>query len=210
MRIVEHLPVEELEQRYRAADDATEAGHIQAIWLLAQERTVLDEPTFAQRGVEQLATRYNARGPEALGDQRRHNGRATSVLTEAELAALAEQLRALLEDGGRWTGAKVALWMTAQLGVERIYLGHKQACARRGWKTLKQVHWSIQAPRSSNGLSSRGARHGGGTCQGSAARHSGRGLGRGRVPPRPEADPPARVSASRRAAYSSVVQGSGR
>jgi hypothetical protein len=115
---------------------------------------------------------------------------------------LAEQLRALLEDGGRWTGAKVALWMTAQLGVERIYLGHKQACARRGWKTLKQVHWSIQAPRSSNGLSSRGARHGGGTCPGSATRHPGRGLGRGRVPPRPEADPPARVSASRRAAYS--------
>jgi hypothetical protein len=202
MHIVEHLPVEELEQRYRAADGATQARHIQAIWMLAQERTVLDEPAFAPRWVEQLATRYNARGPEALGDQRRHNGRAASVLTEAVLAALAEQLRALLEDGGRWTGAKVALWMTAQLGVERIYSGNKQACARRGWKTLKQVHWSIQAPRSSNGLSSRGARRGGGTCQGRATRHPGRGLGRGRVLPWTEADPPARVGTDRRAAYS--------
>jgi hypothetical protein len=31
--IVEHLPVEELERLYRAARDATEARHIQAIWL---------------------------------------------------------------------------------------------------------------------------------------------------------------------------------
>ena len=37
--IVEHLPVEELEARYRAAQDATEARHFQAIWPLAQGRT---------------------------------------------------------------------------------------------------------------------------------------------------------------------------
>ncbi len=40
--IVEHLSVEELEARYRAAQDATEARHLQAIWLLAQGRTVLE------------------------------------------------------------------------------------------------------------------------------------------------------------------------
>ena len=38
-RIVEHLSLEELEARYRAARDATEARHHQAIWLLAQGRT---------------------------------------------------------------------------------------------------------------------------------------------------------------------------
>src|SRR5918998_2796555 len=37
-RIVEHLPVAELEARYRAARDATEARHYQAIRLLAQGR----------------------------------------------------------------------------------------------------------------------------------------------------------------------------
>src|SRR5215217_3166077 len=41
-RIVDHLPVEELEARYRASHDATEARHLQAIWLLAQGRTVLE------------------------------------------------------------------------------------------------------------------------------------------------------------------------
>jgi tRNA isopentenyl-2-thiomethyl-A-37 hydroxylase MiaE len=41
-RIVGHLSVEELEARYRAAPDVTEARHFQAIWLLAQGRTVLE------------------------------------------------------------------------------------------------------------------------------------------------------------------------
>jgi AraC-like DNA-binding protein len=42
MRIIEHLSVEELERRYRAAEDATEVRHTQAVWLLAQGRSVLD------------------------------------------------------------------------------------------------------------------------------------------------------------------------
>ena len=54
-RIVEHLSVEELERRYRAARDVTEARHTQAVWLLAQGRTVLDVAgvlAFAPRWVE--------------------------------------------------------------------------------------------------------------------------------------------------------------
>ena len=77
-RIVEHLSVAELEQRYRAAQDATEARPVQAIWLLAQGRAVLDvasvlafAPRLApalrvlppgdrlRRWVEELAARYN-------------------------------------------------------------------------------------------------------------------------------------------------------
>ena len=62
-RIVGHLPVGELEARYRAARDATTARHFQAIWLLAQGRTVLEVAevlSFVPRWVTQLAARYNA------------------------------------------------------------------------------------------------------------------------------------------------------
>jgi transposase len=138
-----HLSVAALEERYRAARDVTQARHLQAIWLLAQGRTTLevaDVLAFTPRWVEELAARYTARGPDALGDRRRRNGRAASVLTAAVLAALAERLRAPPEDGGRWTGAKVAAWMAAQLGVERVH-------PQRGWEALKRVRWSIQAPR---------------------------------------------------------------
>jgi transposase len=142
-RIVEHLSVADLERRYRAAQDVTEARHAQAVWLLARGRTVLDVASvlaFAPRWVEQLAARYNAHGPKALGDQRRRNGRAASVLTEAVLTALVERLKAPPEDGGRWTGPKVALWMARHLGMERVH-------PRRGWEALRRVRWSLQAPR---------------------------------------------------------------
>jgi transposase len=142
-RIVEHLPVEELEARYRAARDATEARHFQAVWLLAQGRTfveVAEVLAFAPRWVEELAARYNASGPEALGDQRRHNGRAASLLTPDLLAALAERVEAPPEDGGLWSGPKVAAWIAAHLGLAKVH-------AQRGWEALKRIGWSIQAPR---------------------------------------------------------------
>ena len=55
--IVEHLPVEELEARYRAAQDATEARHFQAIWLLAEGRTVLEVAEVASPVVVELRGR---------------------------------------------------------------------------------------------------------------------------------------------------------
>jgi transposase len=142
-RIVGHLPVEELEARYRTARDVTEARHFQAIWLLAQGRAVLEVAevlAFVPRWVEQLAQRYNAFGPEALGDRRRRNGKAASLLTPDVLAALAERVMAPPEDGGLWSGPKVAAWMARRLGLERVH-------PQRGWEALKRIGWSIQAPR---------------------------------------------------------------
>src|SRR3712207_9044124 len=94
--IVKHLSLRQLEARYRASHDATEARHLQAIWLLAQGRTFLEVAevlAFVPRWVEQLEARYNALGPEALGDRRWRNGRAATLLTEEVLSALAERLK---------------------------------------------------------------------------------------------------------------------
>ena len=143
-RIVGHLPVGELEARYRAAQDVTTARHYQALWLLAQGRTVLEVAevlAFVPRWVTQLAARYNASGPEALGDdRRRRNGKAASLLTGDVLSALAERVMAPPEDGGLWSGPKVAIWMARRLGLAKVH-------PQRGWEALKRIGWSIQAPR---------------------------------------------------------------
>jgi transposase len=121
----------------------TEARHFQAIWLLAQGRTVLEVAevlAFVPRWVTQLAARYNASGPEALGDRRRRNGRAASLLTEGVLAALAKRVRTPPEDGGVWSGPKVAAWIARHLGLAQVH-------PQRGWEALERIGWSIQAPR---------------------------------------------------------------
>ena len=68
-RIVEHMSVEELGARCRGAQDATEARHTQAIWLLAQGRGVLevaDVLAFACIGVMAAEPHVRAR-PRASG-----------------------------------------------------------------------------------------------------------------------------------------------
>ena len=142
-RIVEHVSVAELKQRYRGSSDATEQRHFHVIWLLARGRTVgwvAEALSLAPRWVEQLAERYNALGPQALGDRRRGNGRAPSLLTAELLAALAERVEQPPDDGGLWSGPKVARWIAAWHGRARVH-------SQRGWEALVKIGWSIQVPR---------------------------------------------------------------
>src|SRR4051794_33088129 len=173
-RIVGHLSIAELESRYRAAQEATEARHLQAIWLLAQGRTGLEVSevlAFVPRWVTQLAARYNACGPAALGDRRRRNGKAASLLTGDVLSALAARRKAPPEDGGLWSGPKVAAWMARHLGLAAVH-------PQRGWEALQRLEWSVQAPRPRHPRSAGPERRGAGKKGG-----TGRPAGPLRTPP---------------------------
>src|SRR3954452_18390522 len=70
-RVADHLSVEDLEARLRSAQDPTATRHVQVIWLFARGHTIADVAavtSFVPRWIEQLLARYNAHGPEALGD----------------------------------------------------------------------------------------------------------------------------------------------
>jgi len=77
---------------------------------------------------------------EALGDLRRRNGSAPSVLRPELLARLPERLATPPSDGGLWTGPKVAAWMAGELGRAAVL-------PQRGWEALKAINWSVQKPR---------------------------------------------------------------
>jgi transposase len=142
-RVAAHLSVSALEESYRGAKEATAARHFQAIWLLAKGHTipeVSELTSFGTRWLEQLLARYNADGPAALGDRRRHNGRAPSILKPELLARLRERLEAAPPDGGLWSGPKVAAWLAGELGLERV-------APQRGWEALRAIDWTIQVPR---------------------------------------------------------------
>ena len=105
-RVVDHLSVAELERRFRACPDPVEARHVQVIWLLAQGHTIgatSKVTTFGTRWIEQLLERYNASGPDALANGRRHNGLKPSLLTPDVLEVVRLRLAAPPPDGGRWS-----------------------------------------------------------------------------------------------------------
>jgi transposase len=141
--VADHLSVVELEERYRTCTDACSARHYQTIWLLAQGHTIeeaAETTCFVPRWIEELLARYNAIGPQALGDLRRNNGAPPSVLKPELLAKLKVRLQEPPPDGGLWTSGKVAHWMAGELGLAKVGV-------QRGWEALKAIGWSIQSPR---------------------------------------------------------------
>src|SRR5215207_1709836 len=141
--VADHLSVSALEQQYRSCTDVIAARHVQTIWLLAKGHTiaaVAATVSFARRWVERLLARYNAQGPQALGDLRRRNGTSPTILKPDLLDKLKDRLREPPPDGGLWTGPKVARWMAGELGLAEIL-------PQRGWEALKAIGWTIQTPR---------------------------------------------------------------
>ena len=137
-----HLSVDELQAGYRGSDDATPARHCHVIWLLVQGRTCADVAglaSFALRRVEQLLERYNAFGPGNIGDRRRGNGAAPTVLTPEMMAAVRERARRQPDDGGVWLARNVAAFMAAELG--------RRVAEQRVWEPLCAIGWTIQSPR---------------------------------------------------------------
>src|SRR5882672_6959775 len=133
--VADHLSIEELEERYRSCADACSARHYQTIWLLAQGHTVAEASEltcFAPRWIEELQARYNAFGPQTLGDLRRNNGSAPSVLKPEILAKLKDRLQKPPPDGGVWTSRKVADFMADQLGLDKL-------APQRGWEALRAI-----------------------------------------------------------------------
>jgi len=144
--IAAYLSVEALRERYVSNSHAREARHFQTIWLVAKGHSigeVAEITSFGQRWIEELVARYNAEGPAALGDLRRHNGARPSLLTPEVIGKLRVRLNTPPDGGGLWTSAKAAAFIACELGLESV-------AVQRGWEALKACGMSIQTPRPKN------------------------------------------------------------
>ena len=143
MAINPHLSTAELETRYETAPDPIAKSHFQALWLLSRGYDI-DETaeilSFSTRWVRILIKRYNEGGPDRLGDQRASNGTEPTILTPEALGALKERLKSPPDDGGQWTGPKIACWLAK-------FHGRKSVHDQRGWDALVAIGYSIQQPR---------------------------------------------------------------
>jgi transposase len=142
LQLPPHLPVDELERRYRRARDPVARSHFQIVWLLAggmPTAEVARATGYSVTWVREVAGRYRAGGADALGDRRHANPGAAPLLSPEQQARLREALGGPAPDGGLWTGGKVAAWMGGVLG--------RPVGEQRGWEWLRRLGFTPQRPR---------------------------------------------------------------
>jgi transposase len=141
--VAPHLPVDELEDRYRRCRTVVERDHWHSVWLVARGQRI---PEVARslganaNWVREIVRRYNRDGPDGLVDHRsfRRGGRRP-LLDATALRDLATALDGPAPDGGLWTGPKVAAWMAIRLD--------RPVSPQRGWEAMRQAGFTPQRPR---------------------------------------------------------------
>ena len=142
--IVEHLSHGEIDRRYRGCADASEQTRWQVLWLVTRPDRPLSATAaaklvgFTPAWGRAILKRYNANGPDALRDGRRHNG-SDPLLSAEQRAELLAALQAEPPDGGLWSGPKVAAFVKDRFGVE--------VWPQTGWQWLKDLGFRLVVPR---------------------------------------------------------------
>lgn len=142
IKIEAYLDVKTLEERYRSSQKGIARSHWQIIWLLASGQTsaqVSQVTGYSVPWIRALVKRYNARGEDGLGDQRHHNPGGKSNLEKRQQERLRSLLNEALLGGERWTGKRVAAWMSEQL--------KRPVGVQRGCEMLRRLGFSPQLPR---------------------------------------------------------------
>lgn len=124
-----------------------ERSHDQIIWLLASgssTREVAEVTGYNRQWIYQLVWGYNRIGPESLGDGRHCNRGAEPLLDEFQQALLWQALSSPPADGGLWSGAKVAMWMSDLL--------ERPVSPQRGWEYLRPMRFRLRVPRPHHSL----------------------------------------------------------
>lgn len=146
IKLEPHLGSKELESCYRKARDPVLRSHYQILWLISVGKSTAEvmEVTGYSRGwIQQIAGRYNADGPQALGDRRHQNPGATdrALLTEDQQEELQEVLMKPPYDEGMWSSRKVGEWIERRTG--KVVSNKKQ----RGWEYMRRLGNSPKVPR---------------------------------------------------------------
>jgi transposase len=146
--IVPHLSPAEIARRYRACRTGVEKTHWQILWLLTRSEApptpaaVAVQVGLTPAWVRTVLKRWNAEGPAGLSDRRATVNGGQPRLSDEQQAARFEALQGRPDDGGLWTGPKVAAYARDRWGVA--------VCAETGWRWLIRLGLSLQAPRPRN------------------------------------------------------------
>jgi len=142
LQLKPHLTEDEIRGYYLTSTDVVEQPRWQAILLLAEgvpSEEVARITGYCTPWVRALARRYNQEGPAAMRDGRHDNPGAAGLLDAPLREALTAAVEQAPDEGGVWSGRKVAAWMEQRLG--------RKVHPQRGWEYLRRVDMTPQRPR---------------------------------------------------------------
>ena len=145
LKVEDHFSLDELKARYRSSQDPVESRRWHLIWLVSGESTLTEAAQVVGLNYDyarSIVRAYNREGEKGLRNRRRERkpGLLKAFLNAEQKAELAKRLNSPPDDGGIWSGPKVATEIARMTGREKVW-------PQRGWDYLKLLGFSCQQPR---------------------------------------------------------------
>jgi transposase len=140
-----HLSNDELKSRYLLSKDPVEARRYHLLWLVSENWSIKQAAEIISYNYDyakEIVKKYNAEGEKSLANGRKKAKKSpnNALLTDNQLEELKEALKTPPEDGGLWSGPKVARWIERKTQRPKVW-------NQRGWDYLKKCRYSQQMPR---------------------------------------------------------------
>jgi transposase len=140
-----HLGSDQLKEQYLRSSEPVESRRWHLLWLISTGWTI--KKASEAIGInydyaKEILQNYNQQGIWGIKNKKRQpRGLSkTAFLDSSEQQQLKKELQQPPEDGGIWTGPKVARWIAKKIGKEKVW-------PQRGWDYLKRLNYSPQSPR---------------------------------------------------------------
>ena len=139
-KLAPHLTATELKEKYEQGEDRVERRRYHLLWLISQKWTIKKASEAVGISYEygqQIFRAYNREGVRGIRHRRREitpPGKP-QLLNQEQQEKLKGCLQTEPEDGGIWTGPKVARWIAKETGREKVW-------PQRGWDYLKRLGYS--------------------------------------------------------------------
>lgn len=142
---------EELKHKYRTSPDSVESRRWHLLWKISLGWSIKNSAIAIGINYDyakEIVKKYNKSGKEGVKNQknkqRKQLGGRKPLLTRKQFKKLQRELKFKPDDGGVWTGTKVARWIEKETGKEKVW-------NQRGWDYLKKLRYSWQSPRPEHG-----------------------------------------------------------
>ena len=145
--LASHFSSDELQQKYFKTQDRVESRRWHLLWKISCGWTIKKSALAVGINYDyarEILRKYNHLAANGIINLRKKrlnsSGGKKPLLNSQQLQKLVQQLESPPEDGGIWTGPKVARWIEKQTKRKKVW-------NQRGWDYLKKLSYSCQSPR---------------------------------------------------------------